>query len=704
MNRNLKNTPQRKLSQYIADSPLGLFKRNLGKLYKENRRLLFIIVAVIFGLSLLLVGLIAGLIAKGNHQINYLSFGRVIGYGFKAFKWTIIVWLIGSFTAIWKMSVYRRESHYDEELDVMVSERNDEGLSRRMADGPEKEEAFSSSRAYTKPDYVLGRDIDHPENTLAPNYAKLRGINNNLLVIGPPGSMKTRAFVIPYLYSVIRRGESCICTDSKADLYGKFKLLAEQHGYQTKFINYDITSIIHSDAVDLFGPATKTNVEVASFAQTVVNNLSGVDTSPGHTDYWADHAYNLLAATMIYVARNDSIENKSLSECTRLIAETDSNTLASEFTDFEGNYSDFDAAAEAWINTPTEARDSARTGLGIKLAKLRNTVIAKITSGNEVDITLPGKQKCLYFVNLSDQKRELDFLTALLFDEIIAELTTLAMHSPDQALPVRVHLLFEEFANIGRIPSWNKRINTLRSRNIKSVMIIQSEAQLAELYPDHVNEQLIEACACKVLLTTGDVTTAERWSKRGGYMGVETKIRNVSDERAEDMVKLHSSTNERTQIVQRLVFPPDYFLHLKYPKMVVDMQGYNLCPMERLDYTEHPMTREMRPINALHHIPQWVLKLDPDEYSKYDIDRNTFSEEFKTDEQMLIEAGYKDVPPYFCSEKEFSYFRDPEEGIIRSNNPEDKYLDEQVTALARVRKEKGYQITADASGLFDDDN
>ena len=67
------------------------------------------------------------------------------------------------------------------------------------------------------------------------------GLNNNDLIIGPPGSGKTRTYVKPNL---MQCNESVIITDTKGSLLNEVGPLLKAHGY--KVINIDFTDMLLS--------------------------------------------------------------------------------------------------------------------------------------------------------------------------------------------------------------------------------------------------------------------------------------------------------------------------------------------------------------------------------------------------------------------------------------------------------------------------
>ncbi len=60
-------------------------------------------------------------------------------------------------------------------------------------------------------------------------------------------------------------------------------------------------------------------------------------------------------------------------------------------------------------------------------------------------------------------------------------------------LPVHVRCLLDEFANIGKIPKFEKLIATIRSREISACIILQAQSQLKAIYKDNA-ETIIGNC------------------------------------------------------------------------------------------------------------------------------------------------------------------------------------------------------------------
>ena len=112
-------------------------------------------------------------------------------------------------------------------------------------------------------------------------------------------------------------------------------------------------------------------------------------------------------------------------------------------------------------------RSGVIIGLGARLQVFQNKLIRQITSYDEIDLTLPGKQKCAYFCITSDQDSTFDFLSSLFMTFIFIKLVRYAdKYGEEGKLPVAVHILADELANTGAILELNKKVSVIRRRNV----------------------------------------------------------------------------------------------------------------------------------------------------------------------------------------------------------------------------------------------
>ena len=109
-------------------------------------------------------------------------------------------------------------------------------------------------------------------------------------------------------------------------------------------------------------------------------------------------------------------------------------------------------------------KSSVITGLGTRLQAFQNEDLQKLTAETDIDLTLIGKKPCIYYVITSDVDSSKDFLASLFFTFLFIKLVRYADSREDGKCENEVFCFLDEFANIGQIPDFSRKISTVRSR------------------------------------------------------------------------------------------------------------------------------------------------------------------------------------------------------------------------------------------------
>ena len=157
-----------------------------------------------------------------------------------------------------------------------------------------------------------------------------------------------------------------------------------------------------------------------------------------------------------------------------------------------------------------QSSDTVRTsviiGLGSKLAVLQAQQVRNITSYNEIDLELPGKQKCAYFCIVSDQDSTFDFLSSLFFSFLFIRLIRYADgYCEGGMLSTKVKFVLDEFPNCCLIPDFTKKCSTIRSRGCSVAVFFQNVGQMRNRYPDDQWQEILGACDSTVFLGCTDM-------------------------------------------------------------------------------------------------------------------------------------------------------------------------------------------------------
>lgn len=133
---------------------------------------------------------------------------------------------------------------------------------------------------------------------------------------------------------------------------------------------------------------------------------------------------------------------------------------------------------------------------------------------DELNIASIGQRKTAVFVEVSDTDRSMDQLANLFFTQAMQELCRYADECTiENRLPVEVQFIMDDFATNCNIVDFPRMIASIRSRGISAMLLVQSEAQLEQMYgPD--SRTIIGNCDTYVYLGGNDLDTARSVAER----------------------------------------------------------------------------------------------------------------------------------------------------------------------------------------------
>ena len=620
---NLKD----QLAKLGKGSKLGLQISMIIAFYKKAPIITKVIMGVV---ALALIG-ITGYIECD--QIGY----HEIGLGNIAYQWvtgwsfliTLAIYVAALIVIYFLYSFGQSGQIYDEKRNLLESETGTCGTARPMTD-KDKEEAFDQGNFSTNQNTILGSD---PKTKKLLSVKEAYGVNGNVIMFGSPGSGKSRCYIIPAIFNAILRKESLIITDPKGELYGKTAELARAHGYTVRIFNTNPDQMLHSDGVDFMKVIGDNEFKIDAFVDTVMTNISGTTDK----EFWDKSQMNELKFITTYVATNNVEIPKTLAGVYQVMNSHSVDELESIFFDLPEDHP-AKPSFNTWAQGDKVVKGNTHAGLQIDLNKLSNKLVQKITGTDEIDLTLPGKKPCIYYVAMSDQERSMQWLVALFFTFLFKELVGYADSTKKRRLPVKVTFLLDEFYNIGLIPDFDSKISQVRSRNIDCVPVLQSLGQLQKMYPDNVWESIIDCCSTMILLATRSLLTAQYFSD---YSGEQTVIStSYNYKKVKGGVDNSVWEESRTTETKRQRYTPHEVITKDKNRILVSTSTFNMCEMDKVDYARHPMCKEIREVVANEHIPEWVRHLDEEERELFKIENEKFTEEGGWDIELCTEEDF----------------------------------------------------------------
>lgn len=435
-------------------------------------------------------------------------------------------------------------------------------------------------------------------------------LNRHTAIFGASGTMKSRAIIRNSLFQAIRRGESVLVSDPKSELYNDMSELFRQNGYEVKVFN--LVDPMHSDTWNCMAGLGDDTM----MAQVLTNVIIG-NTSAGKSDhFWDNGEANLLKAMIMLVSmsKTRTEDQKNLSEVYWTLIGNGEKDIAKMF-----NRLDLNHPARAPYNLYAQSSESVRSGillgLGTRLQVLQNRAVTRLISGNDIDLTAPGKRKCAYFIILSDQEASMAFLSSLFFSFLFIKLTRFADSSPGGHCPVPVNLILDEFNNIGRIggapdgSDFARSLSVIRSRDIRVTLAVQSLGQLQNRYPNNLWAEIIGNCDIQLMLGCTDDVTASYISTRSGEMSIQVES-TMTTKQTVALAQVIPQYRESQGHGKRKLLTPDEVLRLPHTEMLVIIRGQNLLKLNKFDYTRHPMSKQMRPVSIMDYDP---IEVEPED-------------------------------------------------------------------------------------------
>jgi type IV secretion system protein VirD4 len=426
-------------------------------------------------------------------------------------------------------------------------------------------------------------------------------MNKNIAVYGASGSMKSRAFVRNMIFQSVLRGESMILTDPKSELYEDMSLYLEKNGYQVKVFN--LIHPEHSDRWNCLAEIQHDQLMAQICADVIIRN-----TSTGKIDhFWDTSELNFLKALILYVDQEKELSGRNIGQAYRMMSEMEEWELDALFDMLPKGH-----PAKAPYNIFKQASEKVRggviVGLGARLQVYQNELIRALTSENDIDLELPGTEKCAYFCITSDQDSTFDFLASLFFSFLFIKLVRFAdAKGEDGKLPVGVNFILDEFPNIGAIPDFKKKISTVRSRNISLSVIFQNIAQLKNRYPNDEWQEIIGSCDTQLALGCTDEMTARFISNRTGEVtiAVNSESKQLHTMRFSDYTPDYRETSSDGR---RKLMTPDEILRMPMDEALVILRGQNVLKVKKFDYTRHPERKKLKKRKAVEYNPVWREK------------------------------------------------------------------------------------------------
>ena len=419
--------------------------------------------------------------------------------------------------------------------------------------------------------------------------------NMNVFVCGAPGSGKSYMFARPYLAQCIRRQESFVCTDPSGELLETMGGYAKACGYKVKVFN--LVDPEKSDSWNVTGEVGINQLHAQIAVSTIIKNtLEGERPDP----FWDNGEKNLLKALLLYINSDAYTGSKSLGELYKLLASDDFSSSTLECLKNLDERHPAKLSYNIYAQATESVQQSFASGLATRLQIFQSEAIRNMTAFDDIDLTAPGKEKCAYFVVMSDQDSTYQLLSSLFFSFLFIKLADFGKTCKGQSLPVSVNMVLDELPSIGNIPDLGRKLATVRKYGVNVVPIIQLISQLDNRYSPAEREEIIGCCDTQVWLGSNDIASAEVLSERSGTMTVDVSSKS-------EKVDFLPQTQLTSSVGKRAVLTVDEVLRLPLDETVIVLRGQNILKLKKYRFHDHPdfkAVKDAKPITISDYVPE----------------------------------------------------------------------------------------------------
>lgn len=400
---------------------------------------------------------------------------------------------------------------------------------------------------------------------------------NHVGVIAATRLGKTTQYVIPTILSFAKQKvkRSMIISDPKGELYRAVSQTLREQGYNVKLFNF--RDYMHSECWNPLTPIYRAyraavdmenEVEVISTEDGYRNSFRGVvyhsqakldktisqvkkiamedvaneidllalrtiTTEKSNDPYWEDSARELLKAGIWAMLEDSNLEENNPARITEdtfsfrtLLTIFDSmrDGTGANYND-NGYFSDRGESSNAYaiaknciLENASNTRKCIVSTFNSRMAVYRGGEVRLITSCNSFDFSemVDGDQPIAIFISYRDELKAHYQVIASLIQAAYNYLIEYANNRESGKLDVPFYFILDEFGNFPAITDFETVISACGGRNIFFILILQSYAQLNNVYGNNVAEIIRDNLNVHVFIGSNNPLTLREFSAECG--------------------------------------------------------------------------------------------------------------------------------------------------------------------------------------------
>ena len=407
--------------------------------------------------------------------------------------------------------------------------------------------------------------------------------NLNILVCGGSGAGKTRFFAKP---NIMNANTSFVCLDPKGELLRDTGNLLKAKGYDIKVID-----LINMEKSYCYNPFVYLRSD--NDIQRLVTNLFKNTTPKGSQSqdpFWDQAAQMLLLALVFYLHYEAPPDEQNFPMVMEMIR---AGEVREDNDEFQSPLDELFDRLE--MRNPEHIAlkyyRNYRSGSGKTLKSIQITLVSRLekfnleslagmTQTDEMELWSLGERKTAIFAVIPDNDSSFNFIVGMLYTQLFQQLYYQADVVHGGRLPVHVHFVMDEFANVALPDEFDKLLATMRSREISVSIIIQNLAQLKALFEKQW-ESIVGNCDEFIYLGGNEQATHEYVSKLLGKETIDTNTYGQSRGRS-------GSYSTNWQLAGRELLMPDEVRMLDNQYALLFIRGERPIQDFKYDILKHP--------------------------------------------------------------------------------------------------------------------
>lgn len=408
--------------------------------------------------------------------------------------------------------------------------------------------------------------------------------NLNTLVCGGSGAGKTRFFAKPNL---CQANSSYVVLDPKGELLRDSGGLLRESGYDVRVLD-----LLHMEKSHCYNPFVYLTND--NEVQMLVTNLFKATTPKGaqsQDPFWDSTASILLSALVYYLYHEAPPEEQNFPMVMEMlrageVREDDDSYLSPLDVLFERlEMRDPEHIAVKYYKQYRSGSAKTLKSIQITLAshmeKFNLDSLIALTATDELYLQDMGEKRVALFALIPDSDTSFNFLVSILYQQLFQQLFDSADHKHGGSLPVPVHFLMDEFANISLPNDFEIKLSTMRSRNVFVSIILQNIAQLKALFEKQW-ESVLGNCDELLYLGGNEQGSHKYISELLGKATIDTNTYGKSSGR-------NGNYSTNYQITGRELMTPDEVRMLDNRKALLFIRGELPVYDDKYDILTHPL-------------------------------------------------------------------------------------------------------------------